>query len=136
ILHLPPIVSDAIRDGRCWWKYFGLSSSPRKSPTSRKAREAGHPGQPLLLISLLALRSVGVVILNAGLNVSDCLLSEIQSLDAVSALVSIRFLQFFRGFAQMLKSGLHMGLRLIVSSGDVPRSQRHQRNCEHDFETC
>ena len=51
----------------------------------------------LLFFSPLALRSVGVVVLNASLNVIDRLVSEVQSLDAVSALISIRFLQLFRG---------------------------------------
>ena len=70
----------------------------------------------LLLISLLAFGSVGVVVLNAGLNVIDRLLREIQRLDAMPALVFIRSLQFFRSFPQMLKSGLHVRLRLVVLS--------------------
>src|SRR5437773_1207636 len=86
--------------------------APRKSPTSRKPREAGHPEQPLLLIFFLALGSVSVVVLNAGLNVSDCLLSQIQRLDAMPAFVPIRLLQFFGGLPQMLKSGLHVRLVL------------------------
>jgi hypothetical protein len=88
----------------------------------------------LLLISLLTFRSVGVVVLNAGLNVIDRLLSEIQSLDAMSALISIGFLQFFGSFPQVLKSCLHVGLGLIVLSVNVSRSQRHQRNYDHDSE--
>src|SRR5882672_7743033 len=79
---------------------------------SPKPREVGHPGQWLLLIFLLAFGVVGVVVLNAGLNVIDRLLGEVQSLGAVPALVSSRFLQFFRGLPQMLKSRLHVRLVL------------------------
>ena len=68
----------------------------------------------LLFFSLLALGLVGVIVLNAGLDVVDRLVSEIQSLDAVSALISIRFLQFFRGCPQMLQGCLHVGLFLGV----------------------
>src|SRR6478672_13713608 len=34
----------------------------------------------------------------------------------------------------MLKSGLHVGLRLVVLSVERWRGQRHQRNGEHDSE--
>jgi hypothetical protein len=71
---------------------------------------------------------VGVVVLNASLNVIDRLVSEVQSLDAVSALISIRFLQLFRGCPQMLERCLHVGLVLGV---EVSRSQQNQRKCEH-----
>src|SRR6266487_899261 len=80
----------------------------------------------LLFFSPLALRSVGVVVLNASLNVIDRLASEVQSLDAVSALISIRFLQLFRGCPQMLERCLHVGLLLPVA---VPRGPHIQLWC-------
>src|SRR2546430_16967623 len=82
----------------------------------------------LLFFSPLALRSVGVVVLNASLNVFDRLVSDVQSLDAVSALISICFLQLFRGCPQMLERCLHVGLVLGV---EVSRSQQNQRMCEY-----
>ncbi|OLB24704.1 MAG: hypothetical protein AUH15_00395 [Acidobacteriales bacterium 13_2_20CM_55_8] len=115
--------------------YLAVDLKQESRPRINTGRLLNTAANRLLLIVPLAPGSMNVVVLNAGLNVIDRLLSEIQSLDAMPALVLIRFLQFFRGFPQMLKSCLHM--RLVLSSVPVvlrvetSRSQRHQRNCEH-----
>src|SRR5438552_5665038 len=87
-----------------------LGKAPLLENREKRGTLSKPCGQCLLLIFFLALRFVSVVVLNAGLNVSDRLLSQIQRLDAMPALISIRFLQFLRGLPQMLKSGRHVRL--------------------------